>query len=77
MVVCGGKKEWYVGGTVQRAVREVELAELSGCGRWSETGVDGRWSIPSKNVGQQNESEPIKFKKNHHFKHLLPYCCTC
>ena len=36
-----------MGGTVQRAVREVELAELSGCGRWSETGVDGRMVINS------------------------------
>ena len=38
----GAKKEWYVGGTVQRAVREVELAEL-GVGVGPNCGVDGRW----------------------------------
>ena len=46
MVVWGQKGEWYVGGTVQRAVREVELAEL-GVGVGPNCGVDGRMVINS------------------------------
>ena len=42
----GAKREWYVGGTVQRAVREVELAELSvGVGPRLGSMVDGSSSL--------------------------------
>ena len=44
--VWGQKGEWYVGGTVQRAVREVELAELSvGVGPRLGSMVDGSSSL--------------------------------
>ena len=52
----GAKKEWYVGGTVQRAVREVELAELSvGVGPRLGSMVDG--SVPSKMLSKMSPSQ--------------------